>query len=177
MPASTIAQILLRIFGLYWCLQGLIQFSYFAAWGRGESSLWLSLAPALMYLGAGLLAWFSAPLVSRIIVGANDAKFDLTGVTTEQLFSTALLALGVFFALDSFAEVFSWGHYFAASRAAGNEFHKGTQPSYYNLTEAAMTFVAAVGLICTSRRWAKRLCRENSENAALPSLNEESQQG
>lgn len=177
MPASTIAQILLRIFAINWTLQGLVQLSAAIGWRKGTANLGYLLEPGLMYLVAGLIVWFSAPFVCRIVAGANDREFNLSGITTEQLFATAFLALGVFFALDSFAEVFSWGHYFASSRAAENEFHQGTQPSYYDFTEAAMTFVAAVALICTSRKWARRLCRKNADTTTLANLDEESQQG
>jgi len=74
----------------------------------GEGSYFFySLAPSLIYIVAGAVFWFMAPPLSRLLAKKNDGEFSLQGVTERHLYSTVFLALGLYFALDSFANVFN----------------------------------------------------------------------
>ena len=169
MPASSIAQILLRLFALNWFLMGIIQVAsviFMAGEGlMGEGSYFFySVAPSLIYLVAGVIFWFVAPALSRLLAKRNDGEFSLKGVTERHLYSTAFLALGLYFALDSFANVFNWIHFFSINKSPDYGFHHEEAPSYYELTEGALTLVAGIALMLTARTWATKLTRKsNSE--------------
>jgi uncharacterized membrane protein YuzA (DUF378 family) len=164
MPASSIAQILLRLFALNWFLMGIIQIaSVVFMSGEGSYFFW-SIAPSFVYVVAGVIFWFVAPPLSRLLAKRNDGEFTLAGVTERHLYSTAFLALGLYFALDSFANVFNWIHFFAINKSPDYGFHHEEAPSYYELTEGALTLVAGVALMLSARTWAAKLTRNtNSE--------------
>ncbi len=164
MPASSIAQILLRLFALKWLLTGGINFASSIFTGNQHGYYFLSLLPPIIYILAGLLFWFLSPKISLLLAKQNNGEVTLQGVTQEQLFASVLLGLGVFFALNSFANVFSWIHFFAINKSPNYGFHQENQPSYYELSEAAMTLVAGIALIFTSRKWAEKLCRKNTDD-------------
>jgi len=159
MPASSIAQILLRLFALNWLLTGVIQIASTTALAGQVPFLFYTLAPSLVHIAAAAVFWFVAPRISRLLARRNDGEFTLAGVTERQLYSTAFLALGLYFALNSFANVFSWIHFFAISKSPDYGFHHEEAPSYYQLTEGLMTLVAGVVLVVTARTWAAKLAR------------------
>ncbi|HBJ83733.1 MAG TPA: hypothetical protein DDZ88_07680 [Verrucomicrobiales bacterium] len=68
------------------------------------------------------------------------------------------VGLGMYFTLYSFANVFSWIHFFSINQSPDYGFHRENSPSYYSLTENGMTLAAGIALIFTARRWAEKLC-------------------
>ena len=166
MPASSIAQILLRLFALNWFLTGIIQIASVAFLSGRGSFYFYSLLPSLIYIIAGVTFWIVAPGLARLLAKRNDGEFTLAGVTERQLFSTAFLALGLYFALNSFAKVFSWIHFFTINKSPDYGFHHEQAPSYYELTEGLLTLAAGIALILTAQTWARKLTRKpNSEQS------------
>jgi hypothetical protein len=166
MPLSGVVQILFRIFSLHWLLTGLIQGSSIVIISRDRGMLWWSLLPSIVYLVAGLVFWRIAPWFSRALAKGTDDSLRLDGVSERTLFATAFISLGTYFALDSFASVFSWGHFFAISKSDEYGFHHEEAPSYYELSEALMTLAAGVLLILTAKRWAAKLADSPGEKAS-----------
>jgi len=94
MPASAIAQILLRLFALTWLIRSFSQIG---------STIFLSdvspleahyLIPSLIYFTAGIIFWFLAPIICRFLTNGIDQKVDLNGVTLHQLYATTFIGLG-----------------------------------------------------------------------------------
>ena len=166
MPVSGIAQILFRIFSLNWLLTGLIQGASVAFISRDGGLSWFSLLPSIVYLVAGMVFWMIAPWFSRASAKGTDETIRLDGVSERTLFATAFVVLGLYFALNSFARVFSWAHFFAINKSDDYGFHHEEAPSYYELTESLMTLAAGVALILTSQKWAAKLTRRPSEGIA-----------
>lgn len=161
MPTSSIAQVLLRLVALNWAVTGLIELAPIVLSGFQLQFRPFLLVPPLIYLLACWMVWWLAPRISRLLARGNDGEFHLHGVTQLQLHTTMLAGLGVYFSLDSFANVFSWIHFFATSSSPDYGFHRENGPSYYDLTEKVMTLAAGIALILTSRRWAEKLCRND----------------
>ena len=159
MPISSIAQILLRLFALNWFFTGMIQIASLMFLHDYEPYSLYSLAPGLIYVVMASLFWRLAPLISRLIAKRNDGEVNLAGVTERQLFSTAFLSLGLYFALDSFSNVFSWIHFFVINKSPNYGFHHEEEPSYYLLLESLLTLAAGTALILTAQTWAKKLTR------------------
>lgn len=169
MPASSIAQVLLRLFALNWAVTGLSQIAYNVFMGAqyGFSySLLLSLIPPLLLIAACVVTWWLAPAISRLLARGNDGAASLQGVTQSQLYATMFVGLGMYFALDSFADVFNWLHFFAIRSSPDYGFHRENSPSYYNLTESLLTLAAGIALIFTAHIWAEKLIHR-AEKAAV----------
>jgi hypothetical protein len=164
MPTSRVAQIFLRIFALKWFVTGLLQVISVVLMNRDGYFAAYTMTPSVVYCVAGIVVWFCAPKFSRLVARENDGEFDLQGVSVQRLYSTVFLALGLYFALSSFAEVFSWLHFFAINKSSDYGFHQENQPSYYDLSEAAMTFAAGLFLVATCNTWARKLPRKQGAN-------------
>ncbi|MEZ5325730.1 MAG: hypothetical protein R3F19_11790 [Verrucomicrobiales bacterium] len=168
MPVSTIAQILLRLFALNWMLSGLIQI--ISAASQWEWFSISSLAMPVLYIVAGATIWYFAPSISRLIARGSDGEFNLQGVTERQLFATAFVSLGLYFALNSFGNAFNWIHYFAMSEGPdeGGRQTQTQEGSFYVLTYELLTLAAGIYLIATARMWAAKLTREKSGPTHIP---------
>ncbi|MDF1860150.1 MAG: hypothetical protein P1U87_08045 [Verrucomicrobiales bacterium] len=170
MPVSALTQILLRLVALKWIVEGLAHLVSALATSRIQEEVYfLNFAATLACFVVGAMLWLVAPRLSHWMAGKENREINLKGVTLQQLFATVLLGLGGWFALQSFGEAFNWIHFFAIARSSEYRFHPNDQPSYYDLTETAITFVAGVALIGTARIWARKLC---PEGAADPSSTE-----
>ncbi len=117
------------------------------------------ISPAL-YLISGVVLWSFSPSLSRILAKRNDGKFDLSGVTHEQLYATTFIGLGTYFALDSFANVFGWIHFFIVNKSPDYDFHQNVHEiSYYDLIESGLTLLASFALIFAAQNFARKLAR------------------
>ncbi len=160
MPISSIAQVLLRLFALSWALTGLVHLAQAAMQTYIHQFSGPMLAAPLVLLLLSYLAWHFAPSISRALARGNDDAVSLQGVTLSQLYATVFVGLGMYFALDSFANVFNWVHFFTINSSPDYGFHRENSPSYYDLTENLLTLVAGIALIFTARIWAEKLTRQ-----------------
>ena len=172
MPVSSIAQIFIRLFSLKILVGALASSGGMLTILRnpayGGWSLFLGLLPNLLVVTSGVVLWMTAPWLSRLLTGKGDGELTLGGLTREDLFTAVLLALGVYFIMDSFSNVVGWVHYFAMNRSEGG-FHMDDEPSYYDLTERVLTFGAGIALAVTCRTWGRRLSPKSTSEQDAPS--------
>jgi len=153
MPASSLAQILIRVVSLHWMMSGVIQLSYIIFMYRLTGfDLTPFLAPAV-YILVGLAIWKFAPAVAKAAARGNDGEITLRGVTPEQLCATALMVLGFYFAMNNIGSTFSGIFQYAMSRNVPQELQ--TQP--FDFFNSLATVVAGVILIVVSRKLAAKL--------------------
>ena len=172
MPLSSITQVLLRLFALSWALTGLVQLAQTAMQaGYYKFSGPMLAAPLIMLLMSSIV-WRFAPRISQALVRGNDTAVSLQGVTQSQLYATVFVGLGMYFALDSFADVFNWLHFFAINNSPDYGFHHDNKPSYYDLTKNLLTLIAGITLIFTAHIWAEKLTRQGEKP---PSVKTDSQ--
>lgn len=162
MPVSSIAQILLRLFALNWLFSGLIHSVTIIYVAKLGGSIFYSIYGPLIYLCGGVVLWIAAPRISSLLAKDNDGNATLNGVSEQILYSTVFLGLGLYFALRSFANVFSWIHYFAINRSMDFGFEMQQGRSYYDLFENVMTLCIGVALILSAKTWAKKMCQSKS---------------
>ncbi|HRQ88600.1 MAG TPA: hypothetical protein PLA50_07370, partial [Bacteroidia bacterium] len=137
-------------------LTGLVQsIGYFLSPGVSASD-YLTFVSAMFPLVVGIVLWFLARSLSRLLAGREEESVRLEGVTEEQLHSTAFLGVGLLFALSSFASVFNWIHHFAV---IGSFPSSVTEGDFYRFTEDVLTFVVGLFLVFTCRTWAAKLAR------------------
>ena len=162
MTASSIAQILLRLFSLNWLLLGIVHsvplVNIIFSVGGGERYAFVVVQP-ILYTAAAVIAWVAAPKISKLVSKNNDKELNLKGVTSYQLYSTAFISLGLYFTLSSFASVFNWLHFFAINSSESYGFHHEAAPSYYELTESLLTVIVGITVIFTAHVWARKLVR------------------
>jgi hypothetical protein len=160
MPVSSIAQIFIRLYTLKILVGASASFvgmlttinqPAYDGWNR-----LLGFLPNLIVITSGVVLWVSAPWISKRLTSKGNGELTLGGVTREDLFTAVLLALGVYFIMDSFSSVFGWFHYFAINLSEGG-FHMKDKPSYYDLTERVLTLIAGIALTMTCRTWGRRL--------------------
>lgn len=157
MPASSIAQILFRIFALKWVMSGVFRTfpNIYLSWGNGFD--FLHLVPSLAYLLMGVLVWWISPWLARMAARGNDREFNLHGVTLEHLYATALMALGVYFTLSHIASTLEWIHYFTINR---NNPEAEDATNQYEFYIDLATTVMGITLVCAARNLAAKLCVE-----------------
>jgi hypothetical protein len=169
MPVSSIAQIFIRLYALKILLGALASFGGMLTMLNNPAyvgwNLILLLFPNLIMITSGVALWIVAPWLSRVLTSKGNGELTLGGLTREDLFTAVLLALGVYFIMDSFSNVFGWVHYFAINRTEGG-FHLGDEPSYYDLTERVLTLIAGIALSITCRTWGRRLAPKSSGEQA-----------
>jgi len=159
MLISTIVLLVVRLFSLQWLIQGLSMLAFAfpeVEDNHGSSFIVLRFLPSLLVILLAVVAWFIAPLLSRLIPGRQDASIPVSGLSLRDMYSFAFVFLGLYFALSSLADVLNWLHY-AFLVAAAHDFDPERKKSLYGLSRPIITFVA--GLIClfSGRRWASKL--------------------
>jgi len=166
MPVSSIAQIFIRLYALkilvgalasFGGMLTMIDYPAYDGW-----NLFLGFLPNLIMIISGVVLWMIAPWLSRLLTSKGNGELTLGGLTREDLFTAVLLALGVFFIMDSFSNVVGWVHYFAINRSEGG-FHMDDKASYYDLTERVLTLIAGLALAMTCRTWGRRLAPTTGE--------------
>ncbi len=162
MPTSSITLVLIRLFALHWFFTGFFPIAQQVFHGISQTGIdYIYVTIPVAYLVCGILFWMLAPKISRFVTKGDDGEFNLQGITSEQLYSAVFLGLGVYFTLNSFAEVFNWIHFFAIYKSPNYGFHQEKDGvSYYELTGAALTLIAGIVFVFNARRWAAKLCRE-----------------
>ena len=160
MPVSSIAQIFIRLYSLKILVEALASFGGMLMMGRNPAydgwNLVLGFLPNLILITSGVVLWIIAPWPSRVLTSKGNGELTLGGLTREDLLTAVLLALGVYFIMDSFSNVVGWVHYFAINRSERG-FHMDDEPSYYDFTEHVLTLFAGIALAVTCRTWARRL--------------------
>lgn len=169
MPVSSIAQIFIRLYALKILVGALASFGGMLTMIDNPAydgwNLFLGFLPNLIVITSGVVLWMIAPWLSRLLTSKGNGELTLAGLTPEDLFTAVLLALGVFFIMDSFSNVVGWVHYFAINRSEGG-FHMDDEPSYYDLTERVLTLIAGIALAMTCRTWARRLAPKSTSEQA-----------
>ena len=165
MLISTITLLVVRLFSLQWFIQGLsllaIAFSE-PTDSSNRSFIALRYLPSFLVIILAVVAWFAAPLLSRVIPGKHDASIPVSGLSLRDLYAFAFVFLGLYFALSSLADVLNWLHY-CLTLAAAHDFDPERKKSLYGLSRPLITFVA--GLICLffGRTWAGKLSDHQKE--------------
>lgn len=163
MPLSSITQVLLRLSALNWFITGLVQFTASIISLRGDALSALHLAAPTIIIFAGIICWILAPLLARLAARGADSAISLKGVTLFSLYSTALVALGVWFALANVSQVFTGIHFYMSYSSEVQGMTDSGPGSFYDLSQAAITFVAGVILVATAPTWARKLTRKSEQ--------------
>ena len=163
MPLSTIAKLIIRLYaiklwvGSFTVMAGFVTVPMLSNYSFGE--LFTTFLPNIFVVLSGVVLWQLAPMISKLLTKGDDAQIQLTGVTSEHLYTATLLGLGVYFILSSLASTFSWTHYLIVYRRDVDGFQMNQAPSYYDLTDYLITLLAGLALTLTCRKWARRLAK------------------
>lgn len=160
MPLSAIVQVLLRLAALNWFITGMIQgiVTPFQA-GPSESFVASQLVTAGVILILGIIFWIFAPFLSRLFTQGADEPVSLAGVSLRSLYSTAFVGLGLWFALKNFPRIFNGIHFYITASPQEASAIPSRITAFYNLSEAALTFLAGLVLVATARIWAGKLTK------------------
>ncbi|WP_156817209.1 hypothetical protein [Rubritalea marina] len=123
---------------------------------------------ALLRVFFGVLLWCLAPKIAKFTSKGNDQEINLSGVTDTQLYSTAFIALGIYFALSALPDMIH-GFYLLITieeHLAGAGMEATTarvfQQSHYTkdmLILPTLSFGCGVVSILSARAWSQKLTR------------------
>ena len=168
MPISSLAQILIRIFALFWTVFGAIAIAAQAFAASHSMGNQMALQIAVIRIFLGTLLWFFAPTIAWAASRGNDQELQFKGITETQLFSTAFVALGIYFALSALPDI-SHGLYLLITveeQLTGDGMEASMarifQQSNFTkelLIRPTLSFGFGVVSILSARAWAKKLTR------------------
>src|SRR5277367_4857040 len=120
MPLKILIVIALRLYTIYWLIEGISQFVVLIPVFMGLDSRGINmpvyfyfLPPIGMLFIAGIL-WVSAFRLSSQVTKGHDTQLTFVSLTKEDLYHFAFIFLGVFFALSSIFSVLQTGYQFFA---------------------------------------------------------------
>jgi hypothetical protein len=160
MPLGSIVVIVLRLFALYWLFGALPLFASATMTSLGrEHQLSILLAPyalavPLVVFATGL--WILARAIARLVSRGVDTTVSIGGLTRADLYSFALVFLGLYFILSSFGDVVNWIHYFATV-SHNDPAHNPHVENLYQLTRPCLTLVAGLVSLLGAPHWTKKL--------------------
>jgi len=168
MPISSITQILLRLSALNWLISGFVQFVTTLAGVQNGARTPLDFSTPVVLLISGVVCWVFAPLLSMLLTGRVDRTVVLQGVTLEDLYSTAFVSLGLWFALANFGKAFNWIHYYISYAFTEEGLRTSRWNSFYDMTQTILTFLAGTALVSTGHIWARKLARISERAGGAP---------
>ena len=132
----------------------------YAEEGWLNNFLWL--APQLGMVLSGTVIWKMAPMLSKSFSRETDEPVSLESITEQQLYRIALVCLGLFLSLSTFAKVLIKLHDVLVVEGLENSISdtSSLQLNYY--AEPFITFVVGIVLVATSRQWSAKLCKKKS---------------
>lgn len=158
MPVSSIAQILLRVIALNWILSGIIQFCFSFYPYEYQGMAFPQVLPWLLYSFLGVAVWWLAPKLAKLAAHRNDGDFTLEGVTLEQLYATALMALGAYVALTNLPSALIGLKFYAGTRS--DVLGTGPNANYYEFLRPLASAVLGIALVAAARKLAAKLCAD-----------------
>jgi hypothetical protein len=175
MPLKTLVVIALRLYTIYWLVQGIAQcvvlipvFMGFASHGISPPDYVYFVSLLWIFFVAGVL-WFSAFRLSSQVTKGHDTELVFTSLTKGDLYRFAFVFLGVFFALSSIFSVLQTGYQFFAfdfPQPANNP-EKGRY--LWPFLGHAFTMIAGFACVFGARKWTNKLIRlENKHEAPSP---------
>ena len=127
MPLKTLVVIALRLYAIYWLVDGLSALLVLLPvyltiqeqldrdshlWGIAPEFLYLMVPPGMFGISAAL--WFLASWLSSQVTKGHDTQLAITSLTREDLYRFAFVFLGLYFLLTSIFATLQAGHEFFA---------------------------------------------------------------
>jgi hypothetical protein len=161
MRSSTVVAITLRLFAIYWVVQGVLMIPNALMTGTlgGSLSGWLptlaNLLAPILYGFLAFLSWIFAGAIATKVAGQGDPAIPLLQISRGDLFAFGLLVLGLYFFLNYLASSINWLHYLAIK---GPESTKTGDPNtMYELSSQLIPCVAGLLMAITSTNFGQKL--------------------
>lgn len=154
MPLQSIIVVFLRITAIQVSVGSLLGAIPFTM----QSFAWISASIAVVNVGFGLLIWFFAEPVARLVIRGHDTDISLGGLTRGDLFSFAFVYLGISFTIGSIGSVATWLTSHFASTVATSTSHQtlDTQPIGEFVRHSIQLLLGLTALL-NADRFAKKL--------------------
>ena len=182
MPLKTLVVIALRLYAIYFLVQGISSLVAYLPLmlefdRKIESSTGLSSFTGLSGFGIviavnilfAVILWALASILSACVTKGHDTELAFTSLTKEDLYRFAFVFLGLFFVVSSLSGLIQTGHKFFAYGLPLSE--NDPQRSQYLWPLLGNGVTTGTGLACMlgARRWTTKLIRWEEKNAAPPS--------
>lgn len=157
MKPSQITQIIIRLFAIWWFLQGIVQAVGLVTLGGVPISHPLLYGPAVVAFALSIGAWFLAAGIGRAVCKGNDEAGVVSGVTFPQLLQAMIIGIGLYVCATSIGGLLNGLHFFLVMKAPPEGIPSGMVVSVYDFTQSAVSFLAGVFLVGSARRWSHRI--------------------
>ena len=155
--SSTVVAILLRLFSIYWTVQGVLLIP--TAIMSGTLSGWLPVVANLMtpvlYGFLAFLSWIFAGSIATKVAGQGDPAVPSLQISRGDLFAFGLLVLGLYFFLSYLASSVNWLHYLAMK--GPESIGAGNPNTMYELSAQLIPCIAGLMMAITSTRFGHKL--------------------
>lgn len=159
MPLSSIVTIVLRLFAIRWIVQGVVSLcsvarEFFNSWGPMSYSHFYV---PLSYIVVALLLFMWSHVVARVVTPRTNSEVTLGTLTQYDLYCFAFTFLGLYSALNSFADTLNWIHYFVVGAREPIERNALSARNFYEFTHQLVTLLAGGAFLLFAPRCARKL--------------------
>ena len=159
--SSTVVAILLRLFAIYWAVQGVLMIPNAVMTdtiGRGLANWIPTLAHIMtpvLYGFLAFLAWIFAGAIATKVAGQGDPAVPFLQISRGDLFAFGLLVLGLYFFLSYLGTSITWLHYLAIN-GTSHDASEGRN-TMYDLAIQLIPCAAGLLMAITSAKFGRRL--------------------
>jgi len=186
MPLKTLIVIALRLYAIYWLVEGLSQLLIFGpavvavnlqmskthAWQSSQASalqspfsLYSFLLMPLATLILATILWFIASRISTAVTKGHDTDLAFTVLTRDDLYHFAFVFLGLYFVLTSISGALREGFRFFPIVESNPQTVELLGPFLGH----GATFVAGFVCMIGAGRWTRKLMRREKKQESLSS--------
>jgi hypothetical protein len=171
MPLKTLIVIALRLYAIYWLVQGLSTLLIYlpmlltfmwdasASSAKGMQGLYSFILIPPSMLAFAVLLWFLSSRLSSAVTKGHDTQLAFTSLTKEDFYLFAFVFLGLFFALSSIFSIVETGYQFFALGFPQPD--NNPQKWNYLWPFLGHIFTMIAGFVCVlgARKWTNKLIR------------------
>jgi hypothetical protein len=174
-PLKTLVVIALRLYAIYWLLEGLsamviyLPFMLEASSREGThapTSSFIFIPPSMLIFA--VILWFLSSWLSSAVTNGHDTQLTFTYLTREDLYHFAFVFLGLFFVLSSLYTLIQSGYQFFTYDfpQPNNNPEKGRY--LWPFLGHALTMIAGFICVLGAQKWTNKLIRLDNKYETPP---------
>jgi len=164
MLISAIVLIVVRLFSVYWLVEGLEMLAMGFAMVVGNSKFGEEVRefiPGIIMLISSVVGWVIAPCLSRAIAGKHNGPVSISGLTLKDLYAFAFVFLGLYFILESVGQIGYW-LYYAVFMTSDSDLAK--KLTYSGLVRPVIVLITGSVCLVSRQRWAGKLAAPEKDD-------------
>jgi hypothetical protein len=183
MPLKTLVVIVLRLYAIYWLVDGVSEvliyvptvLAFYGSLWKAAPEVPLAVPYSYLLVPVGMLAiaaalWFLAARLSAAAVKGHETNLEFTSLTREDLYHFAFIFLGLEFILSSISPALQAGYKFFAMDLPLPDSNPQRGQYLWPFLGHAATLIAGFASMLGAGRWTRKLMRWESKSEVPPSV-------